>query len=390
VSTEGFSFVEGARDGDARRGTFTTPSAVVETPVFMPVGTAATVKSMTPDEVAATGARLILANTYHLWLRPGPERIAALGGVKRFMAWPNALLTDSGGFQVFSLAHRNQIDDDGVTFASHLDGTKMRLTPEESMRVQGLLGADVAMLFDECPPAKAARGDVERAMRRTTAWAKRCLAAPAPEGQARFGIVQGAIHLDLRRSHLDDIAALDVDGVALGGLSVGEANEDMYTVLADVAPRMPTDRPRYLMGVGTPEDLIHAIGAGIDLFDCVLPTRNGRNGQALTWSGRVNLRQARHKDDERALDADCGCPTCATFSRAYLHHLVRAKEMLGARLVTQHNLHYYGALTRAARAAIEAGRYAAWAKAALAKLRDGDEIGPPDEDIQPWRGPTEK
>ncbi len=376
--TPGFSFTEGARDGNARRGTLITPSAVVQTPVFMPVGTLGTVKSMTPEEVEATGAKLILANTYHLWLRPGPKRVAALGGVKRFMAWPNALLTDSGGFQVFSLTDRNVVDDDGVTFRSHLDGSKLRLTPEESMRIQGLLGADIAMLFDECPPADAERATIERAMRRTTAWARRSLAAPKPESQARFGIVQGATHVDLRVAHLEEIAALDVDGVALGGLSVGEPIPEMYRVLDDVAHRMPRDRPRYLMGVGTPFDLVQAIGAGIDLFDCVLPTRNARNGQALTWSGRVNLRQARHKDDERALDPECACPTCRTFSRAYLHHLIRAKEMLGPRLVTQHNLHFYGSLTRAARDAIDERRYAAWAATAVTRMRDGDEVGPAD------------
>ncbi|MCB9593340.1 MAG: tRNA guanosine(34) transglycosylase Tgt [Sandaracinaceae bacterium] len=375
---EGFAFVERARDGDARRGTFTTPSAVVETPTFMPVGTLGTVKGLTPAEVESTGARLILANTYHLWLRPGPERVGALGGVKRFMGWPHALLTDSGGFQVFSLSSDNRIDDDGVTFKSHLDGSKMRLTPEESMRVQGLLGADVAMLFDQCPPADAARPVIEQAMRRTTAWAHRSLAAPGPATQARFGIFQGGTHVDLRLAHLEEIAALSVDGVAIGGLSVGEPIPEMYRVLADVAPRMPTDRPRYLMGVGTPADLITAIGHGVDLFDCVLPTRNARTGQALTWTGRVNVRQARHKDDERPLDAACDCACCTTFSRAYLHHLVRAKEMLGPRLITQHNLHFYGALTRAAREAIEAGRYAAWAAATLAAMRDGDEIGAPD------------
>ncbi|MEC7522527.1 MAG: tRNA guanosine(34) transglycosylase Tgt [Myxococcota bacterium] len=385
LPTDGFSFEERARDGDARRGTFTTPRATVETPAFMPVGTLATVKSTTPDELEAAGARLILANTYHLWLRPGPERIARLGGVQRFMAWPHALLTDSGGFQVFSLTHMNQVDDDGVTFRSHLDGAKLRLTPEESMRVQGLLGSDVAMLFDECPRGGAPREVVERAMRRTTAWAKRCLATEAPEGQARFGIVQGGTHVDLRLAHIDDIAALPVDGVALGGFSVGEPIEEMVRVLGDVTPKLPTDRPRYLMGVGTPFDLLAAIGTGVDLFDCVLPTRNARNGQALTWTGRVNLRQARHKEDERALDPSCACPTCRTFSRAYLHHLVRTKEMLGPRLVTQHNLWFYQDLTRGARAAIEEGRYASWAAEAAARMRDGDEIGTPDPNQREWR-----
>lgn len=388
LPTEGFAFEELATDGDARRGRFTTPRAVVETPVFMPVGTLGTVKGLSPSEVEATGARLILANTYHLWLRPGPERVASLGGVTKFMGWPHALLTDSGGFQVFSLTAMNRVDDDGVTFQSHLDGRKMRLTPEESMRVQGLLGADVAMLFDECPPGGAPRAVVETAVRRTTAWAKRSLAAPRTEGQARFGIVQGATSMDLRVAHLEEIAALDVDGVALGGFSVGEPIEDMVRVLSELAPRMPKDRPRYLMGVGTPFDLLAAIGAGVDLFDCVLPTRNARNGQALTWRGRVNLRQSRHKDDASPLCPDCACPTCAGFSRAYLHHLMRCKEMLGPRLVSQHNLWFYGDLTRRARQAIEEGRYRAFATQAEARMREGDEVGPPDASQTGWRAPS--
>lgn len=378
--SEGFSFEVHARDGDARTATFRTPRALVETPVFMPVGTLATVKALTTDEVAATGARMILANTYHLWLRPGAERVDRLGGVPRFMRWPHAMLTDSGGFQVFSLAALRQIDDDGVTFRSHLDGARMRLTPEESMRVQALLGADVAMAFDECPPGGAPRDVAEKAVRRTTAWARRCLASPWREGQVRFGIVQGGTDVALRRGHLDELAGLEVDGrrffgLALGGFSVGEPIPEMHRALSDVTPAMPADRPRYLMGVGTPFDLLHAIGTGIDLFDCVLPTRNARNGQALTWSGRVNLKQARHKDDESPLDSRCDCPVCATHSRAYLHHLVRAEEILGMRLVTQHNLWFYGALCRAARQAIREGRYAAFASEAAARMRDGDEIG---------------
>lgn len=385
LPTEGFAWEELARDGDARRGRFTTPNAVVETPVFMPVGTAATVKGMRPEEVEATGARLILSNTYHLWLRPGAEQVDALGGVRRFMGWPHALLTDSGGFQVFSLAKLNAIDDDGVTFRSHLDGRPMRLTPEESMRIQACLGADVAMAFDECPPGGAERRVVEDAVRRTSAWARRSVAAPKREGQARFGIVQGATHVDLRMRHLDEIAAMPFDGVAMGGFSVGEPIAEMYRVLAEVAPKMPVDRPRYLMGVGTPFDLLEAVGSGIDLFDCVLPTRNARNGQALTWHGRVNLKQARHKSDESALDPRCDCPTCTTFSRAYLHHLVRCEEILAPRLLTQHNLWFYGALMRGARAAIEEGRYARWSADAATRMREGDEIGRPDPNAGAWR-----
>jgi queuine tRNA-ribosyltransferase len=330
---------------------------------------------------------LILANTYHLWLRPGPQRVEQLGGVRKFMAWPHALLTDSGGFQVFSLGELNAIDDDGVTFRSHLDGASMRLTPEESMRIQAQLGGDVAMVFDECPPAGAERSVIERAVLRTTAWAERSLLAPGREGQARFGIVQGATHLDLRIAHLETIAQMPFDGIALGGFSVGEPIAEMYRMLAELAPRMPADRPRYLMGVGTPFDLIAGVAAGIDLFDCVLPTRNARNGQALTWRGRVNVKQARHRTDEAALDAGCECPTCLGFSRAYLHHLFRAEEMLGPRLLTHHNLWFYGALMRSARAAIEEGRYARWAGDVTARMRQGDEVGPPDPNAGTWRPP---
>lgn len=380
MRTEGFSYREIARDGNARRGLFETPRALVETPVFMPVGTLATVKSQSPDEVAATGAKLILANTYHLWLRPGPEIVGELGGVQRFMGWPHALLTDSGGFQVFSLADLRTIDDDGVSFKSHLDGRPLRLSPEESMRIQALLGSDIAMAFDECPPGGGERAVIERAMRRTTAWARRCLLAPWREGQARFGIVQGATHVDLRLAHLEEIAGMqaggrEFDGIALGGFSVGEPIPDMWAALSEIVPRMPVDRPRYLMGVGTPYDLLHAMGCGIDLFDCVMPTRNARNGQALTWSGRVNLKQARHKRDDSALDRDCDCPVCTRYSRAYLHHLVRAGEMLGARLLTEHNLWFYGALTRRGREQIAAGSYHAWAKQVEAHMREHDEVG---------------
>ncbi len=380
MRTEGFSFTETARDGHARTGVMTTPRAVVHTPVFMPVGTLATVKSQTPSEIEATGARIILANTYHLWVRPGPEVIDTMGGVPKFMGWPHAMLTDSGGFQVFSLAALRQIDDDGVTFRSHLDGRKLRLTPEESMRIQRALGADVAMAFDECPPGGAELPVLEAAMRRTTAWARRCLLSPWREGQARFGIVQGGTNTALRLRHLEEIAGMsaggrEFDGIALGGFSVGEPIEEMHRAFGEIVHHLPEDRPRYVMGIGTPFDLLEAMGAGVDLFDCVLPSRNARNGQALTWTGRVNLKQARHKVDESPLDARCRCSTCTTYSRAYLHHLIRADEMLGARLVTHHNLFFYGALCAAARAAIAEGRYSAFAKEAASAMRDGDEIG---------------
>ena len=368
-----------AVDGSARRGVFTTPRAVIETPAFMPVGTQATVKALSSEEVAATGARIILANTYHLWLRPGAELVARHGGVVGFMKWPHALLTDSGGYQVFSLAKHRTIDDDGITFRSHLDGDEYRLTPEEAMRVQALLGSDVAMVLDECPPGGAPRVDVERAIERTTVWTTRSLAAPRTEGQGRFGIVQGGTHLDLRLSHLQTVGALEVDGVALGGFSVGEPVEQMYELLAAIGPQMPADKPRYLMGVGTPTDLLRAVGNGIDLFDCVLPTRNARNGQALTWNGRVNLRQARHADDHGPVDPACECPACATFSRAYVRHLFKSDEMLGPRLLTLHNLHFYGALMRKAREMIRTQVFGSWAESTIQRMRDLDEVTTADD-----------
>ncbi|MEM9730940.1 MAG: tRNA guanosine(34) transglycosylase Tgt [Myxococcota bacterium] len=375
LPTEGFSFSVEAKEGAARTGRFVTPRAVIETPTFMPVGTQASVKALTPDEVASTGARIILANTYHLWLRPGAELVSRHGGVVGFMKWPHALLTDSGGYQVFSLAKHRTLDDDGITFRSHLDGTKHRLTPEEAMRVQALLGSDVAMVLDECPPGGAPREVVEQALARTTRWAKRSLASPRAEGQARFGIVQGGVERDLRLSHLQTIAGLDVDGVALGGFSVGEPPEQMYELLEEVGPAMPDDRPRYLMGVGTPTDLLRAVASGIDMFDCVLPTRNARNGQALTWGGRVNLRQARHADDDKPLDEKCDCPVCAIYSRAYLRHLFKADEMLGPRLLSLHNLYFYGALMRKAREMIRNGGFALWLEETLAYMQEHDEIG---------------
>jgi len=378
LPTSGFSFRVDAADGDARCAALTTPRATIETPAFMPVGTQATVKALTPDEVASTGARIILANTYHLWLRPGAESVASHGGVVGFMKWPHALLTDSGGYQVFSLAKHRTIDDDGITFRSHLDGTLHRLTPEEAMRVQALLGSDIAMVLDECPAGGATRDVVQRAMSRTTGWAERCLQTEPADGQARFGIVQGGTDLDLRMSHLQTIAALDFDGVALGGFSVGEPPAQMYELLGQIGPMMPVVRPRYLMGVGTPTDLLRALRSGIDLFDCVLPTRNARNGQALTWGGRVNLKQARHRDDESALDARCDCSVCTTYSRAYLRHLFKADEMLGPRLLSLHNLHFYGALMRKAREMIRLGGLGPWVETTLAQMRELDEVGGPD------------
>ncbi|MGB0679019.1 MAG: tRNA guanosine(34) transglycosylase Tgt [Polyangiales bacterium] len=369
------------QDGHARAGRLRLGHVEVATPAFMPVGTQATVKGLTPAEVEATGARLILANTYHLWLRPGPERIARLGGVKRFMDWPHALLTDSGGFQVFSLADLRDLDDDGVTFRSHLDGRRMRLTPEEAMRVQAALGSDIAMVLDECPPAGASREHIARATERSLRWAERCLACPKPPGQARFVINQGGTHLELRLAHLDALRALPCDGFALGGFSVGEPPPQMYACLAGLAPYLPKAPPRYLMGVGKPADLLQAIAAGIDMFDCVLPTRNGRNGQALTWQGPLNLRGACFKEDDAPLDARCNCLTCRRFSRAYLHHLVRAKEMLACRLISGHNLHFYADLMAEARRAIAAGGYGGWMEETLRGLGQND--GPPLSPGQP-------
>ncbi|HET6333367.1 MAG TPA: tRNA guanosine(34) transglycosylase Tgt [Polyangiales bacterium] len=358
----------------ARVGRLETTRAVIDTPVFMPVGTQATVKSQTPVEVAETGARLILANTYHLMLRPGSARVNEMGGVQRFMAWPHAMLTDSGGYQVFSLTGLRKIDDDAVTFRSHIDGSKHVLSPERSMEIQAQLGSDIAMVLDECPPGNGDRASVERAIDRTTRWAQRCLASPRAEGQARFGIVQGASFLDLRLNHLAELADLPFEGLALGGFSVGEPIEIMYGLVAEIGPKMPAQKPRYLMGVGKPTDLLRGIAAGIDMFDCVLPTRNARNGQALTWGGRVNMRQSKHQVSSEPLDAQCDCPVCRTYTRAYLRHLFMAKEMLGPRLLTQHNLHFYQALMRGARTAIAEQRYISWANAVEAKFVAEDEV----------------
>lgn len=377
VSAEGFSFETSATSGHARTGVLATAHGVAQTPAFMPVGTQGTIKGLTASEVAQTGAKICLGNTYHLWLRPGADQVRELGGIQKFMRWPHSVLTDSGGFQIFSLAKLAKIDEDGVTFRSHLDGSKRRLTPEESMRVQAALGSDIAMALDICPPAGADAKTMNHALVTTSRWAKRSLEAPRPPHQARFGIVQGGTDTKLRLSHLDEIAALPFEGLALGGLSVGEEIAEMHRTLGEVAHRMPNDRPRYLMGVGTPHDLIAAMGSGIDMFDCVLPTRNARNGQALTWHGRVNLKQARHKSDQAPLDERCDCETCTHYDRAYLSHLFRAKEMLGPRLLSLHNLHFYGALTAAARDAIKEDRYASWAQSTLRALTDGDEVSTP-------------
>jgi queuine tRNA-ribosyltransferase len=366
------AFSEGVRSGLARTGSISTPHGEVPTPAFMPVATQGTVKGLDAQDLAGLGVRLAIMNTYHLWLRPGAEVIAAQGGLHGFCRFPAAIATDSGGFQAFSLAERTVLREEGVEFSSHLDGRRLLLSPEEAMRVQGLLGSDIAMQLDVCPPGGAPRAEVEAAVARTTRWAERCLAAAAP-GQAVFGIVQGGTDAELRLSHLDALAKLPFAGLALGGFSVGEPNDAMHRTLAAIAPSLDVARPRYLMGVGTPEDLVRAIGVGIDLFDCVMPTRNARNGQAFTFSGRIAIRNARHRDDASPLEADCPCPACrGGYGRSYLRHLHLAREMTAARLVTLHNLAFYARLVAAARVAIERGSYAAWAASCLAKLDSGD------------------
>ncbi|MSP60467.1 MAG: tRNA guanosine(34) transglycosylase Tgt [Myxococcales bacterium] len=370
------NFSIAATSGRARAGLLRLPHGDVPTPIFMPVGTAGTVKAVLPSELTTLGARIVLGNTYHLWLRPGLEVIEGHGGLHRFMCWPHPILTDSGGYQVFSLRAISKISDEGVHFRSHIDGAALHLTPELSMAIQATLGSDVAMAFDHCPPADAPRALIEEALLRTTRWAARCLAAPrstVTPGQLRFGIVQGGTHIDLRRRHIAEIGALNFDGYALGGLAVGETPEETWRVLDAVADDLPRERARYLMGVGTPRDLIEAIGSGIDLFDCVMPTRNARNGQIFTWTGRLAIANARYKTDLAPIDPECACATCAAgFTRAYLAHLFRAGEILYSRLATVHNLHFYLDLVGQARAAILADRYAAFATATRARLESAD------------------
>jgi len=362
----GFGFTLTATDGAARTGVITTPRGDIRTPAFMPVGTAATVKAMSVDQVKATGADIILGNTYHLMLRPGAERVARLGGLHRFMNWERPILTDSGGYQVMSLSDLRKLTEHGVEFRSHLDGSKHMLTPERSMEIQRLLGSDIVMAFDECPRADRAKDEIASSMELSMRWAKRSREGfnSGEEHAARaalFGIQQGALHEDLRRISADALTDIGFDGYAVGGLAVGEGQEAMFGVL-DYAPDMlPADRPRYLMGVGKPDDLVGAVERGIDMFDCVLPTRSGRNGQAFTWDGPVNLRNARHAEDTGPLDTRCACPVCAAYSRAYIHHLVKSGEMLGAMLVTEHNLSFYQALMQAMRDSIAAGEFARFA-----------------------------
>ena len=348
-----FGFTLSATDGAARRGQVMTAHGPIETPVFMPVGTAATVKAMTVEDVAATGAEIILGNTYHLMLRPTAERIAELGGLHKFMNWKRAILTDSGGFQVMSLSKLRKMNEEGVTFQAPLDGSKHKLTPERSIEIQHLLGADITMSFDECTPFPATQEVARQSMELSMRWAERSKKAFVPRpGHGLFGIVQGSVYPDLRHKSAAALTEIGFEGYAVGGLAVGEGQEAMFQVLDQTVPHLPADKPRYLMGVGKPDDIVGAVRRGIDMFDCVLPTRSGRTGQAFTRRGTVNLRNARHGADPRPLDEACACPACTNYSRAYLHHLVRCGEILASMLLTQHNLRYYGDLMKGLRAAI--------------------------------------
>ncbi len=352
----GVAFEVLAKDGAARRGRLSTAHGLVDTPAFMPVGTGGSVKAMTSEGVAATGARMVLANTYHLMLRPGAERIAALGGLHRLMNWPHAILTDSGGFQVLSLAPLRKVEEEGVTFRSHLDGSENLLSPERSVEIQRLLGADIAMAFDECTPYPASFEAAEASMELSMRWALRSRESfREAAGYGIFGIVQGGVYEDLRLRSAACLVEIGFDGYALGGLAVGEGRERMLRVLDGTVPALPQRAPRYLMGVGKPAELLAAVRRGIDLFDCVLPTRSGRTGQAFTREGPLNLKNARHADDPAPLDSSCPCPACAGYSRAYLHHLTKSGEILAAMLLTAHNLTYYAGLMAAMRRAIEAG-----------------------------------
>lgn len=347
-----------ATDGSARRGRLHLAHGSVETPAFMPVGTYGTVKAMSPAEITDIGFEMLLSNTFHLWLRPGLEVIEAFGGLHRFMGWDKPILTDSGGFQVFSLGKLRKITEEGVKFASPVNGDRLFLTPEISMQIQRTLNSDIVMIFDECTPYPATERDAADSMRMSLRWAERSKAAHAGNPNALYGIVQGGMYETLRDESARGLIAMDFDGYAIGGLSVGEPKDDMQRILAHTAPQLPADKPRYLMGVGTPSDLVAAVAQGIDQFDCVLPTRNARHGILFTRRGELRIRNARWKLDTAPVDPECDCHTCTRFSRAYLHHLIRANEILGARLATIHNLHYYHRLMAGMRAAIEAGRFA--------------------------------
>ncbi|MGI8705904.1 MAG: tRNA guanosine(34) transglycosylase Tgt [Sphingomicrobium sp.] len=359
-----------ATDGAARTGVIRTARGDIRTPAFMPVGTAATVKAIKPDDVRSSGADIILGNTYHLMLRPGAERVARLGGLHRFMGWDRPILTDSGGYQVMSLSELAKVSEDGVAFASHLDGSRHMLTPERSIQVQRLLGSDIAMALDQLVPASAAKSEQQAAMERSMRWAERSKAAFSGDG-ALFGIQQGALDEELRRQSAEALIAIGFDGYAIGGLAVGEGQQEMRRVLDFAAPMLPDDKPRYLMGVGKPDDLVEAVLRGVDMFDCVLPTRSGRTGQAFTADGPINIRNARFAEDSEPLDLGCKCPTCSKFERAYVHHLVRSGEVLGPMLMTEHNLWFYQRLMQAIRDAIAAAQLTEFARDFLARYRRG-------------------
>jgi queuine tRNA-ribosyltransferase len=371
----GFSFAVEARDGRARAGRLTTPHGEVETPVFMPVGTAGAVKAVLHRDLREIGARILLANTYHLMLRPGDAIVAGLGGLHSFTGWDGPFLTDSGGYQVFSLAALRKLDEEGVRFQSHLDGSPHLLSPERSMEVQQNLGADIVMAFDECPPGDALREVVAEATARTTRWARRSRDAHRREDQWLFGIVQGGVHLDLREASARSLLEVGFPGYAIGGLSVGEPKAGRDRVLEHLDPVLPAEKPRYLMGVGTPEDLVGAVARGVDMFDCVLPTRNARNGQLFTSRGRLSIRNARYRDDPRPPDPGCPCPTCQTASRAYLRHLHQANEMSAATLMTVHNLFFYLDMMGAMRQNIHLCRFEEWRGATLRRLADAEQDG---------------
>lgn len=369
----GFGFQISARDGRARSGVITTPRGDIRTPAFMPVGTAATVKAMMPESVRDTGADILLGNTYHLMLRPTAERIAALGGLHKFMNWQRPILTDSGGFQVMSLSSLRKLSEEGVRFSSHIDGARHMLTPERSMEIQRLLGSDIVMCFDECPALPADRKTIEASMQLSMRWAQRSRDAFGDRpGHALFGIQQGGLEEDLRATSAEKLRAIGFDGYAIGGLAVGEGQEAMLGVL-DYAPgQLPDDKPRYLMGVGKPDDIVGAVERGVDMFDCVLPSRSGRTGQGWTARGPVNMRNARHRDDPRPLEEGCTCPACRNYSRAYLHHVIKSDEIIGSMLLTWHNLTYYQRLMQGLRDAIAAGRLAEFVTEFHAQRAIGD------------------
>ncbi|MDT1061793.1 tRNA guanosine(34) transglycosylase Tgt [Paracoccus sp. CPCC 101403] len=368
-----FQFSVSATDGRARTGVIQTPRGEIRTPAFMPVGTAATVKAMMPESVRATGADILLGNTYHLMLRPGAERVARLGGLHKFMNWERPILTDSGGFQVMSLSSLRKLSEEGVTFASHVDGSKHFLSPETSMEIQRLLGSDIVMCFDECPALPATDEVVAKSMRMSMRWAQRSRDAFGDRpGHALFGIMQGGVNRELREESAEALKAIGFEGYAIGGLAVGEGQEAMFGVLDHAPGFLPADKPRYLMGVGKPDDIVGAVVRGVDMMDCVLPSRSGRTGQAWTRRGQVNIKNARHADDPRPLDEHCTCPACTGYSRAYLHHVFRAGEMISGMLLTWHNLHYFQELMAGMRAAIAAGDLAGFVAEFEAQRAQGD------------------